>query len=214
MTRLRLADKWCSSADGFTMVEVLVAMVILVIGMLALAGAFDSARKLTLLSERRTEMAHRAQLEIERLQATSYAELAMEKPGPTHSSEQANPDYYVKEGTALEYQYGSKESEAAKIVLATNTGEGIAISPKGRECSKSIGACEWVNGNVSGNVYDFVSRDTEKVTTEKELKPYECTVETSCPKRLTVVVTANVGSGKPPTSIRVSTVITEPISIK
>ena len=49
-------------------VEVLVAVLVLSVGIIGLIGAFDSARKLTLLSERRTSMAHRAQLEIERLQ--------------------------------------------------------------------------------------------------------------------------------------------------
>lgn len=48
-------------------IEVLIASLVLTVGVLGLIGAFDSARKLSLLSERRTAMSHRAQLEIERL---------------------------------------------------------------------------------------------------------------------------------------------------
>ena len=76
------------------------ATFVLVVGALGTVGAFDSARKLNLLSERRTSMAHRAQLEIERLQAKPFSELAMHKGNlPSHSTVSTNPDYYVKEGT-------------------------------------------------------------------------------------------------------------------
>ena len=94
-------------------VEVLIAALVLTVGIVGLIGAFDSSRKLTLLSERRTAMAHRAQLEIERLQTVPYSELAMNS-APTHSSETTNPDYYVKEG-GTEYQYGTVGTEAEKL---------------------------------------------------------------------------------------------------
>ena len=64
-----------------------------------------------------------------------------------------------------------------------------------------MGACEWKDGNVSGNVYDFVTTYTETIG-------LACTAE-KCPKRLTVVVTANVPSGNhEPAPLRVSTLIT------
>src|SRR2546430_2159922 len=82
------------SQDGFTIVEVLIAALVMTIGILGLIGAFDSGRKLTLLSERRTAMAHRAQLELERLQTYPYGQLAMIS-APAHASEKNTPDYYV-----------------------------------------------------------------------------------------------------------------------
>src|SRR5205085_2003652 len=83
-----------ATEEGFTIVEVLVAAIVLAVGIAGLVGAFDSARKLSLLSERRTVMAHRAQLEIERLQTYPYAQLAMISK-PSHSAEASDPDYYV-----------------------------------------------------------------------------------------------------------------------
>src|ERR1700751_5754931 len=83
-----------SDQRGFTIVEVLVAALVLAVGIGGLIGAFDSARKLSLLTERRTAMAHRAQLELERLQTYPYRQLAMVSK-PSHSSEKTNPDYYV-----------------------------------------------------------------------------------------------------------------------
>jgi prepilin-type N-terminal cleavage/methylation domain-containing protein len=190
--------------DGFGLIEVLVSMFILVVGMLALLTAFDSASKLSLLSERQTAMAHRAQMEIERLQATSYKELEM-KTTPAHSSSTISPDYYVAEGTPAEYQYGTNTSEKEKLVISAKEEGAIATEPKERACSKYIGACEWTDGNVSGYVYDFITRHSELSL---------CKIEAECPKRLTVVVTTNVPAGSAPNPVRVSTLLSEPTSSK
>jgi len=184
------------------LVEVLIAILVLAVGLLGLIGAFDSARKLNLLSERRTSMAHRAQLEIERLQALPYEQLAM-KSSPSHSSEETNPDFYVKEG-GTEYQYGAASTEAEKVVLDVNQGK-IEPSPSGRKCSEAVGACEWEDGTVNGSVYDFVTWHTDKA----------CAKPVNSYKRLTVVVTAKVPSGgRQPTSVRVSTLIANPKETK
>jgi hypothetical protein len=192
------------------LVEVLLAILVLTVGLLGLIGAFDSARKLNLLSERRTSMAHRAQLEIERLQAIPYGELLMSST-PTHSAESTNPDYYVKAGSPSEYQYGTGGTEAEPLAIAKN-GECpktecgvISPSPIGRQCSQKVGACEWADGPVSGNVYDFVTwHKDEKVCTKTENY-----------KRLTVVVTAKVPSGNhEPAAVRVSTLIANPKETK
>jgi prepilin-type N-terminal cleavage/methylation domain-containing protein len=185
--------------DGFTLIELLVAILVLTVGLLGLIGAFDSARKLNLLSERRTSMAHRAQLEIERLQAIPYSELAMIS-APTHSTETTNPDYYVKEG-GTEYQYGTSSEEIEKLVVVESSGA-IAKEPTGRKCSVKAGACEWGEGTLTGNVYDFVTwhHDTNAKCTKTENY-----------KRLTVAVTAKVPSGNhKPAVVRVSTLIANP----
>lgn len=185
------------------MIEVMVGAMLLTVGILGLIGAFDSSRKLTLLSERRTAMAHRAQLETERLQSYSYGKLAM-AAAPTHSSEKTNPDFYVTEGTVSTYQYGEKAAEAESLVVAV--GEGImATSPTGRSCSVYVGACEWADGQVGGKVYDFVTWHTDG----------NCGA--GCPtaenyKRITVVVTASVPGNREPAVVRVSTLIAKPPS--
>lgn len=179
------------------LLEVLVAILVLTVGLLGLIGAFDSARKLNLLSERRTSMAHRAQLELERLQAIPYAELAMSK-APAHSTETTNPDYYVKEGST-EYQFGEQATEVESLVALASGA--IAPTPAGRKCSNVPGACEWENGHVSGNVYDFVTWHVDPI----------CKEHAENYKRLTVVVTATVpGSNQQPVAVRVSTLIVNP----
>jgi Tfp pilus assembly protein PilV len=198
------------SAEGFGVIEVLVAVLILTVALLGLLGAFTSARKLSLQSERVTATAHRAQLEAERLQATPYSELLMSAT-PAHSTETSNPDYYVTSGTPSEYQFGATSTEVEPLAIAstecvslkTSCGV-IATQPTGRACSASIGACEWKDGVYSGNVYDFVTWHTDKNCGAK------CPTKENY-KRLTVVVTLTVPAGArqiPP--VRVSTLIAEP----
>ncbi len=183
------------------MIEVMIAAFVLTVGILGLIGAFNSARKLTLLSERRTAMAHRAQLEIERLQTYPFGQLTM-AAAPAHSGEKTNPDYGVTEGSEPTYQYGEKAAETEP--LAVNAALGVvAAAPSGRQCASSAGACEWADGQVIGNVYDFVTWHTDK----------NC--GSTCPakenyKRLTVVVTAKVPSAShEPAPVRISTLVAE-----
>lgn len=199
---------------GFTVIEVLAAMLLLTIGIIGMIGAFDSARKLTLLSERRTSMAHRAQREIERLQAIPYGELAMYE-APKHSASKENPDYYVTE-SGTEYQYGEAKAETEPLVVEKvecsvtvkeNCGA-IWASPTGRKCTSQLGACEWTDGRLSGSIYDFVTWHTDKVCELEEKGTKFCSTKSY--KRLTVVVTVNVSSGHTVSPVRVSTLIVNP----
>ncbi len=201
--------------DGLTLVELLVTVLVLTVGIIGLLSAFTSARKLTFLSERRTSAAHRAQLEIERLQTVlPYGELAMIS-APSHSSEITNPDYYVKEGTT-KYQYGEKSGEEEALVIANKAEECtsaktsecgvVSSSPTSRECSEKFGACKWGEGTLKGTVYDFVTWHHDENV--------KCT-KTENYKRLTVVVTVEVPSGSRAVApTRVSTLVANPTEKK
>jgi Tfp pilus assembly protein PilV len=177
--------------DGTMMIEVLIAGFILTVGILGLIGGFNSARKLTFLSERRTSIAHRAQLEIERLQTVAYSKLAL-NAAPTHSTESANPNYYVQSG-GTEYQWeqlngqSSTSSNTNKLVTES-TGifhptETTAACPTTPEATRSD-PCTWSASLFSGKVYYFVTAVKDSVC-----------ATSPCPNRLTVVVTINVPAG-------------------
>jgi hypothetical protein len=183
---------------------------VLTIGLLGLIGGFDSARKLNLLSERRTSMAHRAQLEIERLQTIPYEQLAMHEQ-PPHSTETTNPDYYVNLSPSPTtctsvgygcYAWNAESTGEEEPLVKPGKEEGkVYASPTARKCSTGVGACEWEDGLIKGNVYDFVTWHKDKV----------CSTTATDYKRLTVVVTANVPSGtRAPALVHVSTLIAKP----
>jgi Tfp pilus assembly protein PilV len=193
----RISGRLCAER-GVTLVEVMAATLLLAVGVVGTVGAFDGARRLSLGAELRTSMAHRAQLELERLQTEPYTELAMTTT-PTHSATVGNPDYYVSSSGA-EYQFGNSSSENAKLAIASGSQKGIvAVSPASRECSKNVGACEWSDGQVSGNVYDFVSYVSNTFCSA---------TEENCPRRLTVAVTGKVsGALHQPAVVRISTIV-------
>jgi hypothetical protein len=92
--------------------------------------------------------------------------------------------------------------EGSDCTVKEESGCGIvATSPKGRECSKYVGACEWKDGLVEGSVYDFVTWHTDGKCGLK------CAASANY-KRLTVVVTAKVPANThEPAALRVSTLI-------
>jgi prepilin-type N-terminal cleavage/methylation domain-containing protein len=186
--------------DGFTLIEVLVAAVVLTTGILGLIGAFNSARNLTLSSERRTSIAHRAQQEIERLQTVPYAELAMTST-PLHSTETSNPDYYVN-GT--KYQWDPQVASTEELVSATSTPAACESTPQ-EGCGVVSGArTAWSDGVLSGYVYDFVTWHGDGHCGAL------CPAEKNY-KRVTVVVTVAVPVGKHAVApARVSAFIPDP----
>lgn len=220
----------CARAqDGLTLVEVLVAILVLTVGILSLIQTFDSSRKLTLVAERRASIAHLAQREIERLESVPYNELAM-ATAPTHSGESSNPDYYVDYSSPVKckeehsggcYAWNAEKpteeeplviSESGKKCPTTGATEAekcgvISASPTGISCSEinPFGACEWSDGRLTGSIYDFVTSHEDTKACEKCTTTY---------KRVTVVVTVNVSSGAKPTPVRFSTLIANPASSK
>lgn len=214
--------------DGFTLVEVVMAAAVLTIGILGLVATFDSARKLTLVAERRAAAAHRAQWEMEKLQAESYAQLAMIS-APAHSSETLNPDYYVNynspvkctsEGGGCYASNAEKLTEEEAIVYAskeckTSTEENCGLvsgSATGKSCAtNAIGSCEWKDGNTSGYVYDFVTWHSDTVCSKEENGKKICSTKSD--KRVTVVSNVIMPSGSHyHPSIRISSIVANPSS--
>lgn len=216
---------------GISLIEVMIAVLVLTVGVLAMLTSFNGAQKLTLTSERRTSLVHRAQEELERLQADPYDELAMSST-PAHSTEAENPDYYVNYATTVRseaakctevaiggtgagcYAWNANDvSEEAPLVPATN-GQCQTVGEEGGCGVVSASPTSWSAsvagkvpgaGNVGGEVYDFVTWASDPIC-----KSGACPVQNDY-KRLTVVVTAIVPSATHPLSpVRVSTIIADP----
>src|ERR1700739_4408422 len=139
---------------GISLIEVMIAVLVLTVGILALLSSFDAAQRLTLTAERRSALTHIAQRQIEQLESVSYERLAM-TAAPTHSAEANNPDRYFDFNTPMVckeatvggggFAYNTtKTSEEAPLVIAA----GGSISPIPES---------WTTGNVSGKTYSFIS---------------------------------------------------------
>ena len=185
--------------DGFTMVEMLMAALVLIIGMGALVTTFTASRKLTLVAERQTSMAHRANLELERLKSLQYNQIALTG---TSSSWSTNPSSYTyasvptgscpgtPSGAAPTYQPdhrsgGSSATEPLVINGCSYTLSGTSTQVSGGTVAP---VTAWTDGRFSGFVYDFITW-TSDPTCSQTSSPGSACPTTNDYKRITIVVT-------------------------
>jgi len=138
--------------DGLTVVEVVIAGLILVVGSLGVLGIVDAATRNTFRAEQSQVVANVLQREMEQLRRVSYQELALTSLPPA-SSDPSDPNsriagsffYTGRDGTGLKplvYNGGSGNGE---------TIEGGTVDP---------GPTAFEVGNVRGTVYRYVVWDT------------------------------------------------------
>ena len=175
---------------GFTIIELLIAMVLLIVGITALAETFVAAGKLTLVSERQAAMTHAGQAELERLRSLGYAQLALTAP-PGSSASPTNPGYYVTSQGGSYYLQPDPGSPATEQVAIDATNGQVSASPTA-----------WSSGNSSGSIYDYVTYHTDG----------NCGV--GCPasqnyKRIVVEVTQSSGAS-PKNPVMIQTLAASP----
>src|SRR5687768_12498909 len=98
--RRRLAEirKVAAREDGFTVFEMLVASMLLVVGMMATLLAFDSSTRNTLRLKQSQVMLERAQQEMEKIRALPYNQIALTVL-PAQSSDPESPASRISAGS-------------------------------------------------------------------------------------------------------------------
>lgn len=193
---------------GFTVVEVLVAVLVLTVGLITLVAAFDPARRLGTTAEMRQVASGMAEQEIQRVQALPWAKIALASAPTVNSGATAkDPTHYISNGPCIgtgpvtspcyQWDWSTVSSAEGLDVDATNA-DGTA-NPQAwtTTVNTSSGATRF-----SGKTYRFITwaNDTE------------CT-QTACGgtndyKRVTVAVTVNGLT----TPIVESTLVTNPVA--
>jgi Tfp pilus assembly protein PilV len=174
--------------DGFAIIELMVALLVLTVGTLGMFMGFISSQKASLVAERETSMAHVAQQQIEYVQGIPYSQIGM-SAAPSPSTDPTNPDFYVTGGPTPTFQWNRTAGTSEPLdVDATTPG---VIAP----------VQSWTEGKFSGQIYEFVTW-----TTDPKCAP-------TCPssqdyKRITVAVT--LGTGGQPHPLYLSSVIADP----
>ncbi|WP_157260610.1 prepilin-type N-terminal cleavage/methylation domain-containing protein [Patulibacter minatonensis] len=179
-----------SREQGFTLVETLVAITVLAVGMLATATVYDGSRGLTGVAERTSVMAHRAQAEIERIQALGWSHVALSGT-PVPSTDPADPASMLAGGSPPRLR-PDRRAPAATEPLVIDTTDG-GVSPTSRT---------WSDGRLTGRVWSWVSwREDPRCGAG-------CTAARGG-RRVTVVVTVDgTGHGRGP--LVTSVVLTDP----
>jgi type II secretory pathway pseudopilin PulG len=138
---------------GMTLVEVVVAGMILIVGALGVFGIVEAGTRNVFRAEQSQMVANLLQQEVEKLRGVPYSELALTSL-PSHSSEAENPDSRI---ASANFFYTGRNGTGLKPLVyngATSDGETIkggVVSP---------GPTNVQIGNLKGKVYRYVVWDT------------------------------------------------------
>jgi Tfp pilus assembly protein PilV len=190
--------------DGFTIIEVLVASMIMIVGVLTALQAVDASRKLTLVAERQTTIAHRAQLELERVKSLPYNQIGLTGTSASWSSTAGDYTYVANPSSSCPATPagGAPTYQPDHATGGSATTESLVING----CSYTIGGTStpfttgtitpvtaWTDGTLSGSVYDFVTWTSDPTCSQTSTSGSICATNNDY-KRVTIVVTVNGAS--------------------
>ena len=137
------------SEEGFTIVEALVAAMLLVIAAAALMTTLAGARKATYRGEQSQVASDVAQREMEALRTIPYASLAMTS-APAHSNDAADPRNRVSSGNFALHRNGT--DPAPMVVNGGTLTKGGTVSGG----TVNPGPQAFTSGDVSGTIQRFI----------------------------------------------------------
>jgi prepilin-type N-terminal cleavage/methylation domain-containing protein len=132
--------------DGFSLVELLIAMALSAVGIAATLSVFGASGRTTVFSQNTEVGAQQAQAELDRLSRLDYGELALTST-PLGSPNLKNPNYRVS-GSSFEVRPGLSEP------LVTTPGEGATAKVDPGPSDFAVGQ----NGaTITGKIYRYIT---------------------------------------------------------
>jgi prepilin-type N-terminal cleavage/methylation domain-containing protein len=138
--------------DGFTMVEVLVAILIVSIGAMATFTLLSSATRNAQRAKATQVGLEYAEQEMERLRSMEWSQLAL-KSTPQHEGTALNPNYRV-----LNEKFALSREPLGNYQTLVHNGEPVWGEPEKtiEGGTVSPGPSPFTNGDVSGKVYRYI----------------------------------------------------------
>jgi type II secretory pathway pseudopilin PulG len=182
--------------SGFTSIELILAMMVAIVGVISLVGTLDVSRRVTTYSEMKEGASHVAEQAMEELRALEYGELALNgNVMPSSSSDPNNPAHYLQGGGTTylwDQEAGAPLGHTAEpLVIDATDGQVPAIAES------------WSDGRVQGKIYRYVTC-ASAAAEDCDQGP-----DTSSYKRVIVAVTVESALG-PQKPILVSTLVSDP----
>ena len=169
MRTRRKRTRRLASEDGFTLFELLIAMSLTALGLMALVSSFDHSRELVSVAEKTEVASHQAQRAMEQVLATPYAQVA-HVTAPVHSDDTTNPAFYVT-GSSYQWDQGATGPQSDNLEVAAN---GLITNVANWQDSAS---------RLTGKTYTFVTRTGDLCSASG------CPTGDQRGKRVTVAVT-------------------------
>jgi prepilin-type N-terminal cleavage/methylation domain-containing protein len=185
------------SEQGFTLVEVLIAMTLMSIGIAATLGVFGGAGRTTVVAQNNDVAVAQAQAAIDQISTMNYDKVGLTST-PASSTNPKNPGYRVS-GSTLLIKTGLSET----FVLSTDTGQSqAAIDPT--PTSFAVGSGD---ATITGKVYRYVTWRDENCQSG-------ICDGTQNTKRITVAITIDqVGTNPVMAPLWISEVLPDPAAI-
>jgi prepilin-type N-terminal cleavage/methylation domain-containing protein len=188
---------------GFTLLEVLVASLLLAIGIISMVGSFDPARHLGTTAELHQVASAQAEGELNRITSMKFSNISL-KEAPTAGVKTTEPTYYVSSGPCAgkgpvstpcyQWDWSSSASIEALDVAATTDSE-----PNPRSWTTTVSTSSGTT-RISGKTYRFITWANDTLC-----KATACGGSTD-DKRITVAVTIT-GIKQP---VELSSLVTNP----
>ncbi|HEV2874326.1 MAG TPA: prepilin-type N-terminal cleavage/methylation domain-containing protein [Thermoleophilaceae bacterium] len=134
-----------ASEDGFTLFELLIAMAVTAIGLMALVSSFDHSRELVSTAEKTEVASHQAERSMERVLAMPYAQVA-HATAPVHDTDSTNPAHYVS-GSSYQWDQGATGPRSDTLEVDSVNGQIANVSNWADSTSR-----------LTGKTYTFVTR--------------------------------------------------------
>lgn len=184
-----------SGTSGMTLVEVLVATLVLSVGALSAFTVFDTSRRSTTVSEFVSVGAAAGEQELERIQALPYSAVSLASaPAQTSTTNPSDPTYYLR-GCGSCYQWDWTGGAPSEPLVVSASGADTTPNPRTVVLPGPNGAAR-----VTATIYRFVTWTKDPVCASSAA----CAGQTNY-KRVTAAVTVNGGSSRPTV---ISTVVT------
>ena len=163
-----------ANEDGFTLFELLIAMAVTAVGLMALVSSFDHSRELVSVAEKTEVASHQAERAMERVLAMPYARVA-HTTAPAHDPDTKSPAKYVAvSGGSYQWDQGATGPRSDNLEVDAVNGQIANVSNWQDSASR-----------LTGKTYTFVTRTGDLCS------------ETICPagdqrgKRVTIAVTVD-----------------------
>jgi len=153
-SRMRLGDE-----EGFTVIEVLIAALILTITALAIATLMNSATHNVFRSEQDQVVVNRLQDEMERIRQLPFTQVALTAKPPT-SNQAGDPGQRVSaDGTHFDLsRNGTQTKLLAYAGGLTPDGKSMGCGAAGQPvCGVNPGPEPFQSGDVSGKIYRYIA---------------------------------------------------------
>jgi Tfp pilus assembly protein PilV len=138
---------------GFLLVEVLAAIVVLAVGVIALMGVFDSSRRLTNTSEKVNVLSQAAQQELQQILSLTYTQAALSS-NPTCTTGTHRPTDYVTGCTAGPFYYKYDGTNTEKVIVDTTNGQ-VAPTVSGSTPSPTGG------NRLTWTLYNYITATSD-----------------------------------------------------